>query len=177
MYTVKNLKFHKGHEGEPCAQCSVCRDGRKVAEYSDDEHGGEARFVWKDSGKPRIKFKGRDCMGAETELSGTEEEAKMWAHCLTLPAAVLEGYPVALTMSPELLVSELIEQLELEKARKAENRRLLGHCKTTLLFRVRGDKPGVWRTVKSKDSARPRKYIADKYGDDVEEILNDRLGG
>ena len=178
MYTVKNLRFHKGHEGEPCAQCHIYRNGKKVAEYSDDEHGGEARLTWSDRGKPRASFKGRDCMGAETELNGTEEEARMWAHCLTLPAAVLEGYPVALTMSPELLVSELIEQQELERARKAETKRLLRHCTTELLCRVAGDKPGSWRTIAltpSCDLARARKHVCEKYGDKLEEILNGRL--
>ena len=178
MYTVKNLRFHKGHEGEPCAQCSVYRDGRKVAEYSDDEHGGEPRFMWEDSGKPRAPFKARDWKGNVCDRYGTEEEARMWAHCLTRPDLVMPDFPEPLPMSPDLLVSELVEQQELERARKAETKRLLRHCKTKLLFRVAGDKPGSWRTIAltpSCDLARARKHVCEKYGDKLEEILNGRL--
>ena len=42
--TVKNVKFHQGHEGEPLAQASIYIDGKKAGFGSDGDWGGESRF-------------------------------------------------------------------------------------------------------------------------------------
>jgi len=41
-YWVKGVKEHRGHEGEPLVQCSVWKDGKKFALYSDGDWGGPA---------------------------------------------------------------------------------------------------------------------------------------
>ena len=44
VYSVGTLRWHKGHEGEPCAEATLLADGKKIADYADDEHGGCARW-------------------------------------------------------------------------------------------------------------------------------------
>jgi hypothetical protein len=43
MYSLKNIKWFKGHDGEPCAQGSLHGLAGKVAEWSDDSWGGPIR--------------------------------------------------------------------------------------------------------------------------------------
>ena len=43
-YWIKNLVNFKGHEGEPLFQCTVYKDGKKIGFFSEDSHGGPARF-------------------------------------------------------------------------------------------------------------------------------------
>lgn len=40
MYTIKNFKSFKGHEGEPCGQGTLHGSSGKVADWSDDSWGG-----------------------------------------------------------------------------------------------------------------------------------------
>lgn len=42
-YELKKIKMFKGHGGEPCAQGDLYKDGKKVAEWSDDSWGGQLR--------------------------------------------------------------------------------------------------------------------------------------
>ena len=39
-YWLKNVKTHKGHEGEPLVQASVYKDGKRIGFYSDGDWGG-----------------------------------------------------------------------------------------------------------------------------------------
>lgn len=67
MYTIKNYKTFKGHEGEPCAQGTLHGPTGKVADWSDDSWGGpmsisftsaahEASFIdWAKTELPRRK--------------------------------------------------------------------------------------------------------------------------
>ncbi len=43
-YTLKNVKTHAGHEGEPCLAATIYKDGRKIGTFSEDEWGGPARL-------------------------------------------------------------------------------------------------------------------------------------
>ncbi|MBC8737387.1 hypothetical protein F6X40_11285 [Paraburkholderia sp. UCT31] len=53
MYEIKGYKTFKGHEGEPCGQGNLYRDGTKVAEWSDSSTGGSMhiRFVSREAEK------------------------------------------------------------------------------------------------------------------------------
>jgi hypothetical protein len=67
MYTLKNIKSFKGHEGEPCAQGTLHGLKGKAADWSDDSWGGpmridfvnpeaeEAFVVWASTYLPTIK--------------------------------------------------------------------------------------------------------------------------
>ena len=43
-YWLKNIKTHKGHEGEPLVQASVYKDGKRIGFYSDGDWGGPAQL-------------------------------------------------------------------------------------------------------------------------------------
>lgn len=43
-YWIKNMKIFKGHEGEPCIQCSVYKGNKKIGFFSEDSWGGPAQF-------------------------------------------------------------------------------------------------------------------------------------
>lgn len=67
MYTLKNIKTFKGHEGEPCAQGTLHGLKGKAADWSDDSWGGPMRIrfvtpeaeddfvVWASTYLPTIK--------------------------------------------------------------------------------------------------------------------------
>lgn len=67
MYTLKNIKTFKGHEGEPCAQGTLHGLKGKAADWSDDSWGGPTRVnfvspeaeedfvVWASTYLPTIK--------------------------------------------------------------------------------------------------------------------------
>ena len=80
-YEVRGVKMHKGHEGEPLAECGLYRDGVKVAIYSDGDWGGEAQFWWMDEKAPKVEVKGIQYGGEALSYMGTPEEALLAAHC------------------------------------------------------------------------------------------------
>lgn len=55
------------------------------------------------------------------------------------------------------------------------NRQLKRWCKSATLFRLKGDKPEAWRTVKHAFNEQVRQFITAKYGDQLEEIANERV--
>ena len=68
----------------------------------------------------------------------------------------------------DVYIGKLLDQYETEK----QFRRW---CKTKTVFRLKGDKPEQWRTLKSPYSPASVQFVRSKYGDQVEEILNERF--
>jgi hypothetical protein len=48
-------------------------------------------------------------------------------------------------------------------------------CKKQLVFKLEGDAKDDWRTLNAPYSEHTKKFIVDKYGDKVAEILNERF--
>lgn len=74
-------------------------------------------------------------------------------------------------MDAEALIDQLVE---------AESRRqwLKRQCRTKTLFALKGDNPeetGSYRTVKGPYTPAVKKFLTDKYGDQLEVIYNERL--
>lgn len=65
-------------------------------------------------------------------------------------------------------IGKLLDKHEEEKAYKR-------WCKKETLFRLKGDKPGHWRTLNTTYSPAAVQWIRAKYTDQVEEILNERF--
>lgn len=84
-YEVRGVKTHRGHEGEPLAECGLYRDGVKVAVYTDGDWGGEAQFWFVDEKAPKVEVKGLDFSGKPISYMGTPEEALLEAHCASIP--------------------------------------------------------------------------------------------
>lgn len=113
MYTVKGLKRWNTHEGGGF-QVVLLRDGKPVAEVTNEGIGACFIFQWKD--KPSTTVTARNLRGEEMTYRGTPEEAALWAHILTLPAVEDRGQRFA--MDPDMFVEELVNDLELERQLK-----------------------------------------------------------
>jgi len=162
-YSIKNIKVHRGHEGEPLTQCTLYRGEKRVALYSDGDWGGAARFHWLDIKEKRIEIARFDDDGNPWTFKGTEEEASLWEH---ISGMTWKGYSDQdLSMDPDIFVGQLIEVAELKKG-----------CKNKVHFRIPDEKyeDGVYHTIKGKYEPRIKKYLVDKYGPKVE-ILNEQF--
>jgi hypothetical protein len=169
-YEVKNVKYHRGHEGEPLAECALYRDGVKVAVYSDGDWGGEANFWWVDKDAPRVEVKGVNFSGKPLSYQGTPEEALLMAHCAAIPptdSKYIKGEKNYTT--PDIFVSDLAADYD-------NNKRFAKICKTQTMFRVIGQPKGEYKVLKAPFSQQAKEWIANKYGSQVEEIYNEKIG-
>lgn len=165
-YTISGLKFHKGHEGEPLAQCNILRDGKKVAEYSDGDHGGECTFHWLDYGAPKLPVPVTQYDGKILEWPCTPEEALLRQHIRGMTYDLF-GDGKLREMSLDIFISEMIDAQQ----KVAQEKRW---CKKATLFRVKGDPQGEWRTIKQVFTDQIKAWIIGKYGNSVEAIMNER---
>lgn len=146
-YTVKGLKTMPTGDGG-AFDFTLMRNGVKVAHVHDDGYGGEVDIEYLDA----------------------KEEKAMKEYIATLPK---EG---ELDVDAELFVCAVLD--------KHENTQVLKRwCKKEVVFRVKGDKEGTYRTQKPNkgrvfDKAMEEKiiaYVKEKYGDAIEEIVNESL--
>ena len=151
MYSLRKVKTFKGYEGQGF-NAELLRDGRPVAFVIDSAQGGEFEYQWYGSGN--------------VEMLKLREFAKV-------QPAVKSG-DVELAMDMDLYVGTLLDS-HLEDMQKRS------WCKTKCVFRLKGDKDGEYRTIPVPKSVRDSGFMArcmsrikDKYGDRIEEILNER---
>ncbi len=167
-YTVKNVKKFRGMEGTGF-NLNLLRDGKKVAFVMDEGCGGVSRFEWVDYDKPKVDVQWTNYQKQPCTIRCTPEEATLYEF---LRGKTFKVGTVTLVVDPDIFVGDLLENYENDK-------RFARLCKTKTLFRLKGDKEGEWRaltvhgvsfnkTVKDK--------IISKFGDQVEEILNETLG-
>lgn len=151
MYTVKNVKFFRGMEGTGF-NCTLYRDGKKVALVDDEANGGEYHFHWFDRAEEKI----------------------LDAHVKTLPPEPVENemkkcFPKGMDITPDIFVSQLVSDFEMDSKWKRA-------CKKGLCFRLKGDSKGYYMTLTCSpqflDQAKDR--MRQKYGDKIEEFINDR---
>ena len=156
MYAIKNLKTFKGHEGEPCAQGSLQKNGKKVADWSDDDWGGPMR----------IHFVSKDEEAAFAEYAKTYLADKL----------DFEGKPHDIPgMSPYQLVETAMEELSMKALEDAE---LLKAAKSGIAyFRKDPTSPDKKALYVSKSPYTPEnvKQLREKVPD-LLEIVNERLG-
>jgi hypothetical protein len=177
VYTVKGVKYHKGHEGEPLAQCSLLRDGAKVADYSDGDWGGEARFSWRDE---RTAPKVRRTLPADyhgnaspQEISVTPEEGLLLDHIKDMTWEMYggeEGIPAKTApMHPDIFVGDLISRFD-------EQKQFRVRAKSQTLYRLHGDPKGQYWTLNRPFDSQTKHRIQQKHGDRLAEIINETLG-
>ena len=168
-YEVRGVKKHRGHEGEPLVECGLYRDGMKVAVYAEGDWGSEARFWWVDEKAKKVEVKGLDFSGKPFVLMGTPEEAKLAAHCASLPAVVEKGFAHPCYVTPDIFVSDLATAFDNIK-------RFTKVCKTNTMFRLKDTPKGEYRVLKAPYSGRVKEFLTEKYGEQVEEIYNETIG-
>jgi len=159
-YEVKNVKSFRGREGYGF-NASLYRDGKRVAHVDDEGNGGCYRYHWLDWEAGRVEIpttvNGKDFM-----LKVTREQKAFMEH---VKAAGKYG-----DFEPEdSCVAELVDEYEANKQYKK-------WCKKSIVFRLKGDEEGKWRMLRAKyGDKRAVQFLKDKYGDKLEEILNERF--
>lgn len=178
----------KGFMGEDCPgyNATLFRDGKKVAFVICHGNGGEDTVEWEDAGKvkmvdgkivtvgaaPRVEVPTTDYKGEPMTMRCTPEEAMLLEFLKGKTMDCGEGLGT-LEMTIPLFVSSLVDDYENAKRTQARIKRA---CKAKTLFRVKGDKNGLYREVSMPFSKRVKDFIVGKYGDQVEVIENERLG-
>ncbi len=147
---LKNVKVSQfaSHE-TACFQATLYIDGKRAATVDNSGQGGPNFYHFDDRALERA----------------------FHAYCEGLPPrpSPFEDFPYSLPMNADMLVGEIMERLEIEKQYRQ-------WCKKATVFRLKDDKPDVWRTIKGPFSPKARDFIVSKYGDRLAEILNETLG-
>jgi len=165
-YEVKGVKTHRGHEGEPLAQCSLYRNGKKVALYSDGDWGGEARLDWSDWKAPTVIVHTTNYKDEPWDMKCTPEEALLMEHVkgMVYPHDPRFGdKPLALGMDG--FVSGLIDEVENAK-------RLKKAAKTKTLFILKEKGREVEYQTNSPYTPEVKERLEKEYGDKLVRILN-----
>ena len=166
-YTVKNVKSFRGREGYGF-NCTLYRDGKRVATVDDAAHGGDYHYHWLDFKEPRVEVTIRNHKDEPYTFKVTSEEKILCEH--TDPMFYDKEFDgKRLRMGNDGFVNGLVAKYE-------ENKDYKKWCRKETCFRLKGDEVDKWRTLRIKYSdPRAKSYLANKYGDKVEEILNERF--
>lgn len=146
------IKNYKGHMGQDsiCFVCSLYVNGVNIGHVNDPGMGGGACFNWF-IGNPGV-----------TEAKAAWDT---WVKSL----GVMAEYP-ELTWDDECVLNEFLKAMDSMKWLKR-------HCKNKLVFLLKGDAEGSFRTLNGADSAAARKYVTEKYGSDIAFFGNDIIKG
>jgi hypothetical protein len=93
------------------------------------------------------------------------EEKILRDYCASLPKYTM--YDTEMSVSPDSLLAELVDAYE-------NGKRFTRLCKTSTLFRLKGDNEGEYRSYKHPYSDVMEKMLREKYGDTIIEILNEK---
>lgn len=123
VYALHALKTSNGRNGVAFS-ATLLRDGQPVAEVYDEARGGMMSFDWRDWEAPRVTTAARDGRGQDETIKATPEEARLWAHVLTLPPAQDPTTPGrTFPMDTEWFVNEMVDTaLTLKSTRTYLNR-------------------------------------------------------
>jgi len=87
-------------------------------------------------------------------------------HCESLPKEVV--YDMEIAVDSDMLVGALVDKYENDK-------RFSRLCKKSTLFRLKGDPDDGYQVYKNTPyNEFMKKFLIDKYGDTLEEILNEK---
>lgn len=125
-FTIKNLTYSRGHEGEPLAHFTLYADGRRAALFDAADQGGEDRFTPIDAA---LFDEYEAFCKALPPVTGTFGEGE-------------DATTYTLEMDAALYTSTLIERFETEKAIRAV------YKKNLTPFTAPGMKAGVYRTAR-----------------------------
>jgi hypothetical protein len=157
MYTIKNFKTFRGHEGEPCAQGTLHVATSKVAEWSDDSYGG----------------------GMLVRFTSMVEETKFaaWAKTYLANRMDYNGEPFKVdTLHASYLIEAAIHEMSYELEERKEIER---HCKKGIAYFRRDSKAKDGKALfvwKAPYTATNVAMLRAKHSADLLEICNERLG-
>lgn len=93
-----------------------------------------------------------------------QEEVEKYCQSLSPHKSEFDDLPMSLDFYIDLLVEE-----------ELKNREYRRWCKNKLVFRLKGDCEGEFRTLKSPYTPEAKAWVMSKYKDEVEYILNERI--
>ena len=125
--------------------CSLYMDGKRVATVLDDSWGG-----------------GFQCNWIKTDMT---KDFECFAKCITVESKYFDD---GTTYNGDIVVDVLVNHFE-------EVKQMEKWCKGKIVFRLKGDNDGEWRTVKLPFNPTNRRRVELHCGDKLEEILNDRF--
>jgi hypothetical protein len=168
-YEIKNLKtgWSREYGDGGSYTCTLYRDGKQVAKIREAGDGGCQEHEWLDRGKPRVEITVHDYNGDTRTYSGTPEQ-KLFAEYADSQTYEWEYDDKPQRHSPDTLVGHLVAKFE-------ETKQFKKWCRTKTYFRLKGDKEGQWSYFKVKYSPEVKRQIEARYGDQLEEILNERF--
>jgi hypothetical protein len=143
---LRNVKINKALSAESCAFSAVLYiDGVKAADVSNHGTGGENM----------IHFRYRPDLAKP-----------FTAFCEAQPPSKYEGGE--LKMDEDLYISILIGKYE-------EQQEFKRWCKTNTVFRLVGDDKGVYHKIKEVFTPDTKAFLGNKYGAQLEVIINETL--
>jgi len=166
-YAVKNVKSFMGLD-MPGYNATLYCDGKAVALVINDGGGGETDIQWKDYDSPRIDVPWKNSKGEAFNIRCTPLEAQLYEH-IRGKTWKCEELNFEGDMDPETFVGQLVDQFEQEKTHKR-------WIKNQTVFRLKDQTEGEFRTLKMPFCKKAKDYIVNKYGDNVDYILNEKYG-
>ena len=161
--TIKNYKSCRGDEGDAFS-CTLYIDGKRAALVRYDGNGGEFEFDFTVAGKGHGPWRGPLFDKFKAYVDGLPEVESSMVDPRT-------GETWSYKPNMDMVVEQAIRLM-------LENRQLKRWCKNQVLFRVKGDEEGSWRTLQAswaEKGDKVRAHLAKKYGDELEEIANERF--
>jgi hypothetical protein len=149
---VQGYRSCRGNEGDAFSLTLVL-DGKKAARVTYDGWGGEYRFDW--------------TPGDKTVRPGATA-ARFLAYVDSLPPKDFGDGLGVMKLDADMVVGAAIDRM-------LEERALRRLCTTKLVFRLRGDEPGEWRTLRAPYRPAIAAALRAERGDALEEIANERF--
>jgi hypothetical protein len=148
---IRNYRSCKGlGESDPFS-CTLYLDGKRAAHVQNDGNGGCYRFDW---------------MPADGRVHDGPTAKQFYAYVDALPEE--DCYGTMLKPSADMVVGRAIDAMLADK-------QVRGWCRTAIVFRLRGDEPGAWRTIRAPYRPAIAAALRAEHGAKLEEIANERF--
>jgi len=166
-YEVKGVKQMEGRDGY-MLNCSLYKDGKKVATVVDDGNGGCLDIHFLDYKAPRVEVSGINYMDKPFSYKGTPQEKVFQAYVNTLPTYDTE-WSKNQHPDQEHVINEMVDEAE-------NTKRLKRICKSKTLFTLKDDDTeDEFYSIKHPYCEKVRNHLEAKYGDNLGRILNEEL--
>lgn len=133
-----------------CFSADLYVDGKKIGECSNRGHGDPILITYFDA-----------------EAGKALEE-----YCKSLPPEPWpDDFPKGIPPHP-MDAESVVDDLACRMAQRKQDERL---CKGKTVVRLKGAKPGEWLVCKAPYSPKVKESLVARYGDKIEEILNETL--
>ena len=156
MYVIKGLRNFKGHEGEHCAQGTLYKGSTKVANWSDDSHGGPMHidFVSKDASDEFVAF-GRTALVGKLDVLGKPHKPE--------------------TMTEWAVIENMMLDMSIAAQEDLQHRKLV---KNHIVYFLRDEKSSDGKTLYTWKAPYTEKNVTalrEEHGEALLEIINKRF--